>query len=112
MIMLKHLKDILPRLTSHGVGEKRVLLSAGETETAVTQIAVTTLHAGETANGHSHATMEEYFFFLHGEAALTIDGERTVCHEGDFVQIRKGKFHTLEAVSEVEVMTIGIATEM
>ena len=87
--MLKHLKDILPRLTSHGVGEKRVLLSAGETETAVTQIAVTTLHAGETANGHSHATMEEYFFFLHGEAALTIDGERTACHEGDFVQIRK-----------------------
>ena len=103
--MLKHLKDILPRLTSHGVGEKRVLLSADETETAVTQIAV-------TANGHSHATMEEYFFFLHGEAALTIDGERTACHEGDFVQIRKGTFHTLEAVSEVEVMTIGIATEM
>ena len=32
--MLKHLKDILPRLTSHGVGEKRVLLSAGGTETA------------------------------------------------------------------------------
>lgn len=48
--MLKHLKDILPRLTSHGVGEKRVLLSAGETETAVTQIVVTTLHAGETTN--------------------------------------------------------------
>ena len=44
--MLKHLKDILPRLTSHGVGEKRVLLSAGETETAVTQIVVTTLHVG------------------------------------------------------------------
>ena len=25
--MLKHLKDILPQLTSHGIGEKRVLLS-------------------------------------------------------------------------------------
>lgn len=109
--MLKHLKDILPRLTSHGIGEKRVLLSGDETETAVTQIAVTTLHAGETASGHSHATMEEYFFFLKGEAALTIDGKRIRCHEGDFVQITKGTSHTLEAVSDVEVMTIGIAVD-
>ena len=45
--MLKHLNDIEPVATSHGVGLKRVLLSKAETEAGLTQIAVTRLKAGE-----------------------------------------------------------------
>lgn len=35
--MTKHLYDILPQSTAHGVGQKRVLLSQAETETDLTQ---------------------------------------------------------------------------
>lgn len=41
--MFKLLKDILPTLTSHGVGHKRVLLGKEETESSITQVAVTTM---------------------------------------------------------------------
>lgn len=35
--MLQHLSDILPQLTTHGVGQKRVLLKPAETDTNLTQ---------------------------------------------------------------------------
>jgi len=108
--MLKHLKDILVQATSHGVGQKRVLLRAEETHTPLTQIAVTTLQAGETAEEHTHTTMEEYFFFLNGKAVLTIKGKSIECQANDFVQVKSGESHILQAVTEVEVLTIGVGT--
>ena len=106
--MLKHLSNILPQPTAHGVGQKRVLLSQAETDTNLTQIAVTTLQAGEATEEHSHPTMEECFFFLSGEAKLTIEGNSVTCHEGDFVQVKCGEKHRLEAVKEMRVLTIGV----
>lgn len=106
--MLKSLSDILPQPTAHGVGQKCVLLSQAETDTNLTQIAVTTLQAGEAAEEHSHPTMEECFFFLCGEAKLTIEGSSVTCHEGDFVQVKCGERHRLEAVKETRVLTIGV----
>ena len=106
--MLKYLSDILPQPTAHGVGQKRVLLSQAETDTNLTQIAVTTLQAGEATEEHSHPTMEECFFFLNGEAKLTIEGSSVTCHEGDFVQVKCGERHKLEAVKETRVLTIGV----
>lgn len=106
--MLKSLSDILPQPTTHGVGQKRVLLSQAETDTNLTQIAVTTLQAGEAAEEHSHPTMEECFFFFSGEAKLTIEGNTATCHEGDFVQVKCGERHRLEAVKETRVLTIGV----
>lgn len=35
--MLQHLSDILPQLTTHGVGQKHVLISQAETDTNLTQ---------------------------------------------------------------------------
>lgn len=106
--MLQHLSDILPQPTAHGIGQKRVLLSQAETDTNLTQIAVTTLQAGETTEEHSHPTMEECFFFLSGEAKLTIEGNTVTCHEGDFVQVKCGERHQLEAVKVTRVLTIGV----
>lgn len=68
--MLKHLSNVLPQPTAHGVGQKRVLLSQAETDTNLTQIAVTTLQAGEATEEHSHPTLEECFFFLSGETSI------------------------------------------
>lgn len=106
--MLKSLANIFPQPTSHGVGQKRILLSQAETNTNLTQIAVTTLQAGEAAEEHSHPTMEECFFFLSGEAKMIIEGNTVTCHEGDFVQVKCGERHRLEAVKETRVLTIGI----
>lgn len=45
--ILKDISEIAPMLTSHGVGQKQVLLTNQETVTAITQIAVTTLREKE-----------------------------------------------------------------
>lgn len=63
----KNLSDIIPLLTSHNVGLKRVLVCNDETESAITQIAVTTLRAGEETDRHKHESMEEYFLFVKGK---------------------------------------------
>lgn len=68
--MLKHLSNVLPQPTAHGVGQKHVLLSQAETDTNLTQIAVTTLQAGEATEEHSHPTLKECFFFLSGETSI------------------------------------------
>ncbi len=105
--MLKHLNDIEPVATSHGVGQKRVLLSKAETETGLTQIAITRLKAGEVADGHVHETMEEEFFFMKGVTEVEIDSKAVVCRAGDFLKVSHGVRHRLRAVEDTEMMTIG-----
>lgn len=104
---LKHLNEIKPVATSHGVSQKRVLLSQAETETGLTQIAVTKLKAGEVAEEHVHETMEEEFFFMKGVAEVEIDGKAVVCRAGDFLKVSHGVRHRLRAVEDTEMMTIG-----
>lgn len=106
--MRKTLDQIIVQSTSHGIGRKRVLLSGEETASPLTQIAVTTLQAGEVAEEHRHPTMEEYFFFQKGVAVLTMDGEAMECRVGDFVQVKCNTSHRLEAISDMDVMTIGV----
>ena len=48
-IIKKNIKQLPIITTTHGVGEKRVLLNNQETSTPLTQIAVTRLKAGEMA---------------------------------------------------------------
>lgn len=107
--MLKHLDQIVPRPTSHGVGLKRVLLSGDETESAVTQIAVTKLAEGEVAAEHRHESMEEYFYFLKGDAMVCVDGRELLCRKGDFLQVECGRSHSVLAKSEVEMLTVEVA---
>lgn len=107
--MLKHLDQIPSLPTSHGVGLKRVLLSGDETETAVTQIAVTRLAEGEVAAEHLHESMEEFFYFLKGEAVVCVDGRELLCREGDFLRVECGSRHSVLAKSEVEMLTVGVA---
>lgn len=104
---LKHLNDVEPVATSHGVGQKRVLLNKAETETGLTQIAVTKLKAEEVADEHVHKTMEEEFFFISGVTEVEIDGKTVVCRAGDFLKISHGVRHRLRAVEDTEMMTIG-----
>lgn len=107
----KNLSAIIPQLTSHNVGLKRVLVCNDETESAITQIAVTTLRAGEETDRHKHESMEEYFLFVKGKATLTVEDKELNCAKGDFVAVRRGEAHQLKAIDDTELITIGCSTE-
>lgn len=106
---IKQLSDIIPQMTAHKVGMKRVLANKEETASEITQIAVTTLRAGEETEKHFHPSMEEYFLFMKGKLSLTVNDETRICTPGDFVIIRCGEAHQLKAIDDTELLTIGCA---
>ena len=105
--MKRSLKNIPPVITSHAVGEKRVLLSREESGCDLTQIAVTDLQAGETALAHIHPDMQEGFYVLEGELDVMLNEEVLHCHKDDFVYVESGTAHELHAITKVRVMTLG-----
>ena len=109
--MIRHLADIAPVTTSHGVGQKRVLLSSNESGCSLTQIAVTDLKAGETAVAHVHPDMQEGFYVLVGELEVDLDGNKTTCGKDTFVYVEKCISHEMRALTDSRIMTIGCVIE-
>lgn len=109
--MIRRLSDIVPISTSHGVGRKRVLLSANESGCSLTQIAVTTLCAGETAVAHVHPDMQEGFFVLEGELEVILDGKKSTCERDTFVYVDHCTSHEMHALTDCRIMTIGCVIE-
>ena len=107
--MKKKIIDIIPISTTHGIGEKRVLLNSQETSTPLTQIAVTRLKAGEAATEHPNPTMEEFFLLQKGDASMTVGKEQITCSSGDFISIPANTLHSLKAITDIEIITIGCA---
>lgn len=105
--MIRHLNDIIPIITSHAVGLKKVLLSNAEAESGLTQIALTELKAGEIVKVHVHEDMEEAFFVLEGELEAKINNEISTCKSGCFIFVPKGTSHEIKAITDVRFMTIG-----
>jgi mannose-6-phosphate isomerase-like protein (cupin superfamily) len=108
---IKHISELSVTATSHGCGDKRVLLSKGETDTALTQIAVTRLKVGDSVAAHSHATMEECFIVRNEEIFITVDGVEVRCRKDDCLHIRAGESHSVLAVTDCELLTIGCAVK-
>ena len=106
-MMKRSLSDITPVPSSHKVGMKRVLMAAEESGCAITQIAVTDMKAGEVAEAHCHADMQEGFYVMDGCLDIKLDGETLHCEKDDFVWVKCGKSHELRAVTDVRMMTIG-----
>ena len=71
--MIRTLNEITPVSTSHGVGQKRVLLAANESGCSLTQIAVTELKEGEIAVAHIHPDMQEGFYVLSGQLEVSLN---------------------------------------
>ena len=107
--LLKHLADVKPQATSHGVGVKRVMSTSNEVGTPITQIAHTLLKKGEIVEEHLHLSMDEHFYFQSGECKVTIGKENLVCNANDYLFIPAGKAHKLEAISDISLLTLGIA---
>lgn len=109
--MLRHLTDIVPVTTSHGVGQKRVLLSSNESGCSLTQVAITDLKAGEIAVAHVHPDMQEGFYVLDGELEINLDGKKNTCRKDTFVYVEKCTSHELHALTDSRIMTIGCVIE-
>lgn len=109
--MFRHLADIAPITTSHGVGQKRVLLSSNESGCSLTQIAVTELKAGEIAVAHVHPDMQEGFYVLDGDLEVYLDGENITCCKDTFVYVEKCTSHEMHALTDSRIMTIGCVIE-
>lgn len=109
--MFRRLTDIDPVTTSHGVGQKRVLLSSNESGCSLTQIAVTELKAGEVAAAHVHPDMQEGFYVLDGELEVELDGKKTTCSKDTFVYVEKCTSHEMHALTDSRIMTIGCVIE-
>lgn len=109
--IVRHLSDIAPASTSHGVGNKRVLLASNESGCSLTQLAVTDLLAGEIAVAHVHPDMQEAFYVMDGELEVNLDGETRVCVKDDFVYVRKCTSHEMTAIRDSRIMTIGCVIE-
>ena len=107
--IIRNIDSITPVPTAHQVGHKAILLGNDLPLSPVTQIAHTTLQAGEWTDYHAHPTMDEHFYILQGCATLTIDGTKQACNSNTYILIRAGIEHSIEAVTNLELLTIGIA---
>ena len=107
--IIRELSEIVAMPTTHEVGSKKVLLSSNETESAITQIAVTQLKKGENVGIHMHKTMDEHYFFLVGEATLFLNNEEYICKNGTYILVYSGTTHSLKALTDVKFVTIGVA---
>lgn len=105
----RNLSEISALPTAHSVGLKKVLLSTAETESAVTQIAVTEFRAGESVEAHIHTTMDEHYIFLEGEGSVSVGSQTLSCHTGDYLLVPAGESHCLKALTDMKFVTIGIA---
>lgn len=106
--LFRHICDLKPVATSHGVGEKRVIATQETVGKPITQIARTKLQAGEKVEEHAHLTMDEHFFFLSGECVVVLDGVDYVCKADDYLFVPAGCQHWIDVTKETVMITIGI----
>lgn len=118
----RNLFDLQRIPTSHGAGLKRVLIGNEETDSKITQIAITDLDHGAHIEEHIHPDMDEYFYVMKDDhrmyrddnyaddisMLITIDGEITECRENDIVYVSASSRHEMLVLSDVTIMTIGV----
>ena len=109
-VIWKHLGDIKPVVTSHRVGDKRVIASQVEIGKPVTQIAHIVLHAHEYVEKHIHPTMDEHFFILEGSCVVIIEGCCYPCKGGDYLFVPTKRSHEINVKENTTMITIGIET--
>ena len=107
--IIRELSEITAMPKVHGIGLKRVLLYSNETVSAITQIAVAQLRSGESVEMHIHKTMDEHYIFLEGEAIMFLNDEKHICKNGTYILVCSGTEHSLEALTDIKFITIGVA---
>ena len=107
--ILKNLAEIPSVPTAHQIGLKKVLLNNHESYSNLTQIAITVLQKNEMVEPHVHPTMDEHYLFVSGEGVMCIDGKDVMCSPGVFLLIPATCVHSMQAVTDMKFLTIGVA---
>lgn len=107
--IVKDIQQIEAIATSHQIGSKKVFLSDIETTSAITQIALYKLSAKEKVESHIHATMDEHYLFISGDGIMHVNHLSYKCESGIFMLVPAGSPHYLEASTDMEFYTIGVA---
>lgn len=110
-VLQKTIADIEPISTGHGLGEKRVLLSQNEYSSPVTQIAQTSLKAGDIIESHCHPTMDEHFVFQKGRCEIIVEGNLFCCEGGQYLFIPSGRQHQIKVITDTVMLTVGVALD-
>ena len=110
-VVWRHVGEISPIATSHGVGERRVIVSQAEIGRPVTQISRTILRYNEKVEKHVHPTMDEHFFFLDGECIVNVGECKYLCKGGDYLYVPANYNHEIKVNEETIMITVGIEHE-
>lgn len=108
-VIIKNIEQIEAIKTSHQIGLKKVFLSDKETISDITQIAFCKLSAKETVESHIHISMDEHYIFTSGNGIMYVDHSFYECKSGMFILVPAGSSHYLEALTDLEFYTIGVA---
>ncbi|GAB3930821.1 cupin domain-containing protein [Mucilaginibacter myungsuensis] len=89
------LAHIAAEPNAHARGMKQVFTKNSDTDSALTQFAYGVMSKGDRSGRHSHATMDEYFFFIKGKGIYHIADELIDLLPTTFVRIPAGTEHEL-----------------
>lgn len=95
--------------TSHGVGEKQILITGKECLSNLTQAAYGCLEKNEVVELHIHSTMEEFYFLLSGTIVFQLDGVELNCNSGDFIMVPANCAHKMKALTDTKFIYWGIS---
>lgn len=110
-IIIRNIEELPAQPTSHATGTKKIILNKEDIDSSVTQIARSTLYAGEVVESHVHKTMDEHFLFIDGYCDITISGMTYECFPSTYVFIPAGFAHLIRSKTQVEMITIGIVKD-
>lgn len=71
-----------------------------------------TLKPGQRMNYHSHSRRDEIWTVIHGEGRVIIDGNSTLVRAGDVVNMPAGCRHTIEALTELNVIEVQLGKDI
>ncbi len=108
-MIIRSINEIDYEPTSHGSGRKYVLAKNINSQTNLTQVALGELNNNDVIEMHNHPTMEEFYYFLEGEAIFCIKNNEIFCEQGTFVQIPCNTEHKLTTDSKTKFIYWGIA---
>lgn len=70
----------------------------------------TVMARSEKAAVHVHESYEELYYVVDGEAEVTVGDERIRVSKGDIVYVPPGVAHTVEAISELRLISVKVYT--
>jgi quercetin dioxygenase-like cupin family protein len=108
-VVFKHLDEQVAQTTTHGVGQKTVLLTNDQCVSNVTQVAQGILLDGDIVEVHTHPTMEEFYYFCEGKAILTIAETEYTCVSGNFVKIPANTPHSISVIKKICFIYWGVS---